>query len=124
MAAIRIEQLFTIDVISLVPDNSSLFIQAPSIGGSQILEMWQQSQFPYYKEILLSKTNKGLFINIIEKEGIESYFQSVEIRFNNQLLFEAYDGLEYGEISKTIILPHKFTEDYIEGGLCIISQDW
>jgi hypothetical protein len=118
-------QSYIIDVINLVPVNSILFVQAPSIENSGILNLMQPSSFEYYKQILLSQLNKRLLIEIISNENIEVYFQSIEIRFNEQLLFEAYDGMEFGTMSKKLRLTDQFTESYIYSKkMCIVSSEW
>ena len=82
------------------------------------------TQFEYYKEIKLTESNKLKLAEIIEGLNIEDDFQSLEIRYNNQLLFEGYDGMEYGTISKTYNLPIWFIDKYIKNDMCIVSSEW
>ncbi len=82
------------------------------------------SQFAYYQQMILSPANKETLVKIIKEEEVEGYFQSMEIRHDGKLYFEGYDGMEYGTISKDINLPENFIRDYINGGMCIVSNEW
>lgn len=118
-------QSYIIDIIDLVPDNSVCFIQAPSIEKSSALnDLLMPSQFSYYQQVILSQVNKKILVEIIKYEEVEGYFQSMEIRHDGKLYFEGYDGMEYGTISKDINLPDNFIKYYINGEMCIVSNEW
>ena len=51
------------------------------------------------------------------------YIQKLEIRENGVLLFEGFDGCEYGMISKWVIIPEWFKEKYVTE-TCIVSNEW
>ena len=118
-------QSYIINVIQLVPENSICFIQAPNIEcHSALNNLFMPSEFSYYQQVTLSHANKEAISDIIKDEEVEGYFQSVEIRHDGKLYFEGYDGMEYGTISKDINLPESFIKDYINGGMCIVSNEW
>ena len=118
-------QSYIIDVINLVPDNSICFIQAPSLEDHSALNnLLMSSEFSYFRQVVLSHTNKEIISLIIKDEEVEGYFQSIEIRHDGKLYFEGYDGMEYGTISKDINLPESFIKDYINCGKCIVSNEW
>lgn len=118
------EQSFVIEVIALVPDESILFIQAPGIETSEILKLMEPSEFDYYTQIKLTAQNKKLLNKILVNEGAQEYFQNIEVKFNDKLLFEGHDGMEIGIISRSLKLPDKFIENYINTEMCIVSNEW
>jgi len=89
-----------------------------------MLSMLHPTKFPYYKSVILAGPDRKSFLKQIEVPFILNHFQSVEIKFNDRLLFEGYDGMEYGSISKSILLPQKFINEYINGEYCIVSTEW
>jgi len=117
-------QAFFVDIINLVPDNSICYVQAPSLENSELLALLSESPYKYYKQVILSPSNKSLFCKIVSKEGVEIYFQSIEIKFNNDLLFKGYDGMDYGTISKRIELPAEFVNTHFPKEMYNVSQDW
>ena len=118
------EQLFFISVINLMPDESVLLIQGPSLESDSVLQIMSKTEFAYYNSITLNSTNKIILIEEITCNNLQDFIQSMEIRKNNQLLFEGYDRMEYGEISNQIHLPKEFIEKYIDGKMCIVSTNW
>ncbi len=68
--------------------------------------------------------NKEILNKIIEVENCEKYFQSVEIKINNKLIFEGYDGMVYGTISKDLQLPNSFIKAHKENEMYIVSKEW
>ncbi|MES2330368.1 MAG: hypothetical protein V4539_12245 [Bacteroidota bacterium] len=117
-------QTYFIDIINLVPNNSICFIQAPSLENSSLLNVLTPSPFAYYKQIILTVLNKEILNKIIEVENCEKYFQSVEIKINNKLIFEGYDGMVYGTISKDLQLPNSFIKAHKENEMYIVSKEW
>jgi hypothetical protein len=90
----------------------------------QFLELMQPTQFEYYKKIVLGEANKKKLLMEIKNHNIEEDFQSIEIRINNQILFEGYDCMEYGMVSKNFEIPLWFINKYIKNDMCSISNDW
>lgn len=117
-------QSFIIDILSIVPDNTNCFIQSPSMENMELLDLLQPSDYNYYKKIILTKEIKRKLNSIFSLNNIESTIQSMEIQHNNLLIFQAYDGMEIGIISKQISIPDWFIDKYIKTGMCIISNDW
>jgi hypothetical protein len=117
-------QLYSIEVIKMVPNESICFIQAPSSESKELISLMKTSAFAYYKQLVLTPTNKKELIKIIAIENVEEYFQSIEIKYNDQLLFEGYDGMVYGTISKDLKLTDWFIENCIDKELCIVSSEW
>lgn len=116
--------LLLIDVISILPGEIDLQIQAPSLDDEVILKMWDDTEYPYFKGIRLDNTTKELFFNRIKNYPIVSDFQSIEIRHNTKLLFEGFDGVMYGSLSNTILIPNWFKEKYIENEDYFIADNW
>lgn len=117
-------QSYTIDIFNILPNEASCFIQAPNLEDPEILMLMLPTQFEYYKEIKLTDSNKKKIIEKVTTQNIEEDFQSIEIRHKNQLLFEGYDGMEYGTISKAFKLPIWFIEKYIKSEMCGVSKEW
>ena len=117
-------QTYFIDIINLVPDNSVCFIQAPSLENSQLLNLVSASPVEYYKQIILTESNKESLNKIVEVENCEEYFQSVEIKFRGKLLFEGYDGMGYGTISKDLKLPDSFVTAHKNKEIYTVSTEW
>ena len=113
-----------LDVINILPENIDCYIQAPSLDDEVTLSLMQTTQFDYYKVINLNGQNKERFIQRIKEADVESYFHSVEIKLNSQLLFEGHDGVEFGTISNTVNLPQWFIDNYVTDGLCAVSNTW
>ena len=113
-----------VDVISILPDEVDCYIQAPSLEDVVILGLMSTTRYEYYKCIKLNSPNKEIFINRVMGYPIEEYFQSVEIRLNDKILFEGYDGVEFGIISNSIKLPEWFMDTYIKTGMCNSSNEW
>ena len=118
------EQSFLIDIIEIMTLDSILFIQAPSLEFKPVIDLMKETNFEYYKLIYLNDANKKVLIDAIISDNIQDSIHSLEIRKDNCLLFEAFDRMEYGEISNQITLPRKFVENYIEEKMCIISKTW
>src|SRR5688500_15267886 len=95
----NLEKSFIIDVINLMPEDSIAFIQAPSLESEPIVKRMEKTVFEYDTSIRLSKENKDLLIEEIINSDIEHYIQSIEIRNNGRLLFEGFDGVEFGTFS-------------------------
>jgi hypothetical protein len=117
-------QAFCIDIINLVPIGSTCFIQAPNLENSKILNLMTPSKYAYYREIKLTELNKKILIEEILSNNIQEEFQSIEIKVNNKLLFEGYDGMEFGVITNTIVLPNWFVDKHIKTDMCAISEEW
>ena len=86
--------------------------------------MTSRSPYDYYEQITLTSANKSLLNKIIVDESIEEYFHSIEIRLNDKLLFNGYDGVAYGMISKTLPLTDSFKKNFIDHQMCTVSEEW
>ncbi|MBK7567135.1 MAG: hypothetical protein IPI31_04855 [Bacteroidetes bacterium] len=120
-----IEQSFTIDILGIVPDNSTCYIQCPSIDDdSKIRELFMQSEFSFYYKIFLTPENKQKLKSVILNESIVDYFQNMTIKCNDITLMEAFDGNVIGIFSKKINVPQLFLDKYSQTGHAEISDDW
>lgn len=117
------EKSLFIDVLKLVPEGSTLFIQAPSSDNSWLNSKMENTEYNYYKSLILTPENLSSFIKEILDNDMQKDIQSIEIRNNGQLLFEGFDGLDFGTISKHINFPAEFSKHLIEK-ICTISNDW
>lgn len=119
-----IEQSFFIEILNIMPLNSVCYLQAPNLDSSALLKKLEETEYPYYKSIEISNVNKELIIDCILNEDIQDDIQSIQIRFGETLLFEGFDGVEFGTISKNIALTNDFIEKYVNDDFCNISNDW
>lgn len=119
------EQSFTIDTLDIVPDNSTCYIQCPSIDDdSKIRELFVPSEFNYNSKIILTKENKQKLKNIIRNEPVVDYFHNMTIKYNDITLMEAYDGNVIGIFSKTLNVPKSFLDKYSPTEHANVSDDW
>jgi len=119
-----VQQSFFIDVLSLMPVGAKIFIQAPSMDNESFLRIMKDSEYEYFKYLDLSSENKKILINEISSSETQKDIQRIEIKFNNHLLFEGFDGVEFGTISKVLDLPDNFILKYFEGYICVVAKDW
>lgn len=115
---------YTQDILKIVPNDARFLIQAPNLEDSAILKIMLPTEFDYFKEIKLTALNRNTLIERILNSDIEDDFQSIEIRLDDNLLFEGYDGMQYGTITSKLELPTWFVKKYIENDLCNISNSW
>jgi hypothetical protein len=118
------EQKFIIAVVNLLPDSSILYVQAPSLESPFFLDLFQESSLLYYRQLELTDINKKTFGDFLRSELIVSFFQSCEVRYYGKLLFRGYDGMEIGEISRSIDLPADFKRIFVDSETCVISAEW
>lgn len=122
MSSIKYNEFF-IDLFNILPESVTCFIQAPSLENNIIKNMLQDSEYDYYKLVTINSVNKEKFISQEIETSFSMYIQKIEIKQNNVLLFEGFDGIEFGIISKTVILPDWFKIKYISD-VCTISKEW
>lgn len=115
---------FFIDTLNILPLNTECLIQAPSLDNIFFLSLMSETDYNYYKSIHLDNEHKMEIINILKKYPIIDYFQKIEIRDNKSLLFEGFDGLDFGIFSKNINIPDWFRNKYSQDEMYIISSDW
>src|SRR5690606_4052343 len=114
---------FLVDILSILQHEVECLIQAPSLENSTIQKMKESSKYDYYNVINLTEGNKEEFINEEFTNSIRNYIQNIQIRKGDSLLFEGYDGVEYGIISKHLIIPDWFIKKYVPD-TCTISNEW
>ena len=120
-----IEQSFTIDTLDIVPDNSTCYIQCPSIDDdSKFRELFVPSEFNYNSKINLTSENKQKLKDIIRNESVVDYFQNMTIKHNDITLMEAYDGNVIGIFSKKLNVPQSFLDKYSPTKHAGVSEDW
>jgi hypothetical protein len=113
-----------IDVLSILPREVDCYIQAPSLEDSIILKMMKNTDFEYFKLITITSENREIFLNQIKKTSAHDYFHNIQIKISNKLLFEGYDGVEYGILSNSINIPDWFKKEYIIENVCTVSSEW
>lgn len=119
-----IEKDFFIDTLKIMPENSICYLQAPNLSSKLLLSKLEQSEFKYYRYLKLNDINRQLIINCISLENIQEEIQSIEIRRNGVLLFEGFDGVEFGTISSKLKLTDDYIKKYINDDFCNISINW
>ena len=68
--------------------------------------------------------SRALVLGLSEENDFLDFTERVEMKEGNKLLFEGYDGMEFGTISKTISLDGEFRKKYVEGDMCSVSDNW
>ena len=116
--------MFFVDILKIMPEDIDCYIQSPDLEDNIVLGMLLPTEYEYYQYIHLNKNNKDNFIERLKEEPVVEYFQSIEIKKDSILLFEGYDGIESGRISKIITIPAWFKEKYKEDWDYTISIDW
>jgi hypothetical protein len=112
------EQLILIDILKIVPDSSTCFINAPSIDeGSAILNLLTASS-NYDWTLILSTDNKKNLSDIITVESIQDYFHKLDIKNDNSLLCESFDGMTTVILSEKLNIPDWFANKYVRDGNC------
>lgn len=53
---------FFIDVLKLVPEGSILYIQAPSSDNSWLNSKMENTEYDYYKSLILTPENRSAFV--------------------------------------------------------------
>lgn len=119
-----IEQDFFIDVLKIMPENSVCYLQAPNLSSTALLSKLSPSEFEYYLLLKLDTINRLLIIDCVLSENVQEDIQMIEIKYNNKLLFQGFDGVEYGTISNKLKLTDDFIHKYINNDLCNISMEW
>ena len=117
------QQLF-IDILRLVPFEADLLIQSPHEEVLSVLEDIEHTKGEVFNTIKLSKENRQKLVYEVIYNDIEEYMQSIQIKIGDQLLFEGYDGMEYGTFSKEFHLPPEFLEKYTPKEMVSISNEW
>ena len=112
------------NVFKILPDYFDCLIQAPALEDIAIKDLMSSSDWPYYQLIKVTQNNKADLINVFSHNHSIQYFNNVQLIVGSNLLFEGFDGIEYGQISKNIVLPEWFVERYIATGACLLSTEW
>lgn len=112
-----------IDILRILPNNVDCYIQAPSLENRIIEKIFEKEVHDAFHIIKMNLQKKEMFINQEKETLFCMYIQKIEIKKNNQLLFEGYDGVQFGILSKHVILPHWFCNKYNNENF-IISEDW
>lgn len=119
----QLENKFFVDILKILPDEIDCFIQAPSLENHFIGRMLRDSDYSYYKLLNLDKTSKDEIIKQEIETSFAMFIQNIKIKVNDILLFEGFDGVEYGTLSREISIPEWFKKKYIPE-VCMISTEW
>jgi len=120
----REELEFMIDTIEIVPDNSICYIQAPSVDNSNFLELFTKSKYNWARQVVLSSENKQKIKKLLLSSELENQFQNVTIEKEEEKIFEGFDGMEIGTISKKLNLPNWYVEKYVETKYCAFAEEF
>ena len=110
------------DILNILPEEIECFLQAPNLENEIILTMMVDCEYDYYGLVRVNKANRSNFVNEGLIRSISAYIQNVQIRRDGALLFEGYDGVEFGIISKEIGIPKWFQVKYVPD-TCAISTE-
>lgn len=118
-------QQFFLDIIKLVPfEKSVLLLQAPYEEILPVIEKIRYRNDGIHDYIKLNAANREILLFEIIHNSIDEYIQSLDILVDGKKIFEGYDGMEYGLISKDVQLSPEFKEKYIDGNMCGVSREW
>lgn len=112
-----------IDILRILPESVECLIQAPSIENAIISGMLRKTDVDYFQRLFLDEQSKALFIQQEKEDSFSIYIQKIEIKKDGILLFEGFDGCDYGVISKYVDIPEWFKEKYIPN-TCMVSSLW
>lgn len=112
-----------IDILNILPNDVECYIQAPSLENSIVQMMMTDSEYDYFKLIKLNEENRLNFLNQEIAYSVSTYIQFIQIKQGTSMLFEGHDGVEFGVLSKNIVIPEWFFEKYIPD-TCVISNEW
>lgn len=107
-------QSLAIDILNLVPDDSTCFVNAPSLDDhSDILKLLQPTSRNYYDwELKLTTDNKRKLTELIISDEVETSFQRIDFEHENNFLFIAYDGFSGVKVKRRDIVPDWFADKY------------
>ncbi len=117
-------QEYFIDILNLVPVNFFCYIQSPHEEILEVLKYMSPAKEGGFIVVELSLENRNVLVQATISKHIEQFIHRIEIKFGGKLIFEGYDGIEYGGISKQINIPQEFLEKHVNGSMCFISKDW
>jgi len=106
-----------------MPLNADCYIQSPHEEFIKAIIGINYVQDEIYIKIKLTEENKTILLRITV-ESLEEYIQSAKIKYNGELLFEAYDGFEYGILSKRFNIENSILKEIVVQGNCTISKEW
>ena len=124
LQCMREELEFIIDTIEIVPNNSICHVQAPNIKNADFHELCEKSKYNWAQQIVLNSQNKEKFKNLLLRSEIEGQFHNIIIEKDEEKIFEGFDGMEIGEVSKTLNLPNWYLDKYIKTKYCNIAKNW
>lgn len=107
-----------------MPDSSILYVQAPDLNLSAVRLNFQDTEYPYYLSIELDNISKVKLNESIQNQGLLDDIQHLEVRSQNKKLFEGYDHMQFGTISKDLSLSANFIDNFINTDMCVVAKDW
>ncbi len=112
------EQSILIDILKIVPENSVCYLNAPSIDdNSDVLKLLSPTS-AYDWCLILTSERKEKLIEVITSEGIQDYFHRLDIKYDDSVLCESYDGMCTVILTERIRIPNWFSDKYVQEGLC------
>jgi hypothetical protein len=110
-------------VIKIMPTNAVFYIESPHEEFINAIAGITFIQAGLYIEITLTEENKHILLGITT-ESFHEYIQSAKIKYKGELMFEAYDGFEYGILSKKVNVSNSILKGLIDQGNCGVSSIW
>lgn len=114
---------FFIDLLKIFPDDITCYIQAPSLENAVIKDLLKDSDYDQNKYLQFDKSIKNIIIRQEIETSFSKYLNRMQIRINGILVFEGFDGIEYGVISQKVNIPKWFADLYVPD-TCMISSKW
>lgn len=114
---------FFIDILKIFPDDISCYIQAPTLANKVIEDLFENIEDNHLKVLHFDKSIKNIIVRQEIETSFSEYIIRIQIKANGILVFEGYDGIEFGVISQKVNIPKWFENLYIPDD-CIISSEW
>ncbi len=114
---------FFIDLLKIFPDDIICYMQAPCLENPVIQNLWKDSDYDHNKYLQFDQSVKNIIIRQEIETSFSEYINRMQIRIKGILVFEGFDGIEYGVISQMVNIPKWFADLYVPE-TCMISSKW
>jgi hypothetical protein len=115
--------LFFKTIINIMPTNSECFIQSPHREFVDAIKMGEYEIANLYIQISLSEKNRQVLTQIANHD-IQDYIQYFKIISAEGLLFEGFDGFEFGLVSRQLSHLRPVLQKFIDLEYCAFASDW
>ncbi len=115
--------LFFLDILSIALENSmACYIQAPDLEETSLV--LSRTNDPALRRIEVGATNMDMIEKEVQFNNIQDFMTYIVIKNNTSIIFEGYDGLNFGIFSKYFCIPDWFRKKYEHLDIYGISSEW